>query len=223
MKISLNGVKMVDNFDLIRKMLDFTNPGDCYYVQLVRRASDDPKTNGVPDPTYHGNMHSRSIKDYFIPSLAEFDEKREEIKKLCSIFNVRAYIRLNKRNYKNLSIEILSHIVSELQRGESFASPFHLISSAAGLTPVGNRTWIIDIDEEFLPYVDDDDLLGIIKGCRPFDKEELKYEIIPTKHGKHIIIRPFDLKTFYDSMSKAYPSLRKIDVHKDNPTILYCP
>ena len=54
---------MVDNFDKIRSLLKFENDGDCYYVQLLRRQSDDPMTNGKPDPNYHGNMHSRSIKD----------------------------------------------------------------------------------------------------------------------------------------------------------------
>lgn len=221
MKILLKGVNVVDNFDLIRKLLDFPNQYDCYYVQLLRRASDDPKINGVSDPAYHGNMHSRSIKDYFISSLDTFDEKKEEIKQLCSIFNVRAYIRLNKRNYKNLSLEVLSHIVSELKSGESFSSPFHLISSAAGLSRVGNQTWIVDVDEEFIPYLND--ILNFIQKCRPFDKYEFKYDIIPTKHGKHIIIRPFDLQTFYHEMSTSFPLLKNIDVHKDNPTILYCP
>ena len=71
---------MVDNFKIIRSMLKFENPGDCYYVQLLRRQSDDPKIGGVPDPAYHGNMHSRSIKDYFISSLEHFDEVEKEIK-----------------------------------------------------------------------------------------------------------------------------------------------
>ena len=86
----------VDNFAIIRKLLKFENQGDCYYLQLLRRQSDDPMIDGKPDPNYHGNMHSRSLKDYFIPSLEYFDQKEEEIKKLCDVFNVRAYIRLNK-------------------------------------------------------------------------------------------------------------------------------
>lgn len=41
---------MVDNFDIIRKILRFDHDGECYYVQLLRRAADDPKqiiSNGV--------------------------------------------------------------------------------------------------------------------------------------------------------------------------------
>ena len=60
---------MVDNFAQIRSLLKFDNDGDCYYVQLLRRQSDDPMKDGMPDPNYHGNMHSRSLKDYLIPSI----------------------------------------------------------------------------------------------------------------------------------------------------------
>ena len=79
---------MVDNFGRIRPLLRFDNEGDCYYVQLLRRAADDPKPNGSPDPKYHGNMHSRSIKDYFIRSLDHLNDVEDEIKQLCTMFNV---------------------------------------------------------------------------------------------------------------------------------------
>jgi len=42
------------------------------------------------------------------------------------------------------------------------------------------------------------------------------YTQIPTKNGYHIITKPFNLKQFKDK----YPD---IDVHKNNPTILYIP
>ena len=47
---------MVDNFGIMRKLLKFEEEGDCYYVQLLRRAADDPKPEGVPDPKYHKNL-----------------------------------------------------------------------------------------------------------------------------------------------------------------------
>ena len=89
---------MVDNFEIIKRLLTFENEGDCYYVQLLRRQSDDPMIDGIPDPAYHGNMHSRSIKDYFITSVDHLEQRKDDIIKLCQTFNVRAYIRLNKRN-----------------------------------------------------------------------------------------------------------------------------
>lgn len=58
---------MVDNFKLIRDYIKKIigsgtwKEGDCFYVQLLRRQSDDPLIDGKKDKKYHGNMHSRSI------------------------------------------------------------------------------------------------------------------------------------------------------------------
>ena len=108
---------MVDNFKLIRDYIEKKiigsgtwKEGDCFYVQLLRRQSDDPLIDGKKDKKYHGNMHSRSIKDYLIKSLQHLDDVEEDIKILCKEFNVRAYIRLNKRNYKNIALEMMKHI-----------------------------------------------------------------------------------------------------------------
>lgn len=55
----------------------------------------------------------------------------------------------------------------------------------------------------------------IDRECQPLDK--VKYvSCIPTKNGKHLITIPFDLRQF----RKIY---LKIDVHKNNPTVLYIP
>ena len=193
---------MVDNFELIKKYMERDLPnwkeGDCYYLQLLRRASDDPKTNGVPDPKYHGNMHSRSIKDYLIRSTKHLDDVKDEIKFLCEQFNVRAYIRLNKRNYKNIALEMMKHIAQQCASGESFSSPYHLISSACGTTCQAgkDKTWILDLDKEYLPY--EEEIKEMVLNCEPYKRmmeetgktrEEVKKEffVVPTKSGKHIV------------------------------------
>lgn len=209
----------VDNFSIIRKLLKFENPGDCYYLQLLRRQSDDPMIDGKPDPNYHGNMHSRSIKDYFIPSLEYFDQKEDEIKKLCDFFNVRAYIMLNKRNYKQISFAIMKHITEQLVSGQSFNSPFSLVASAAGNANCAGdaKTWILDLDEEYLTYKSV--IYDMILQCEPIATKwkefqdshaqipwerhrdifaEENFSEVPTKHGIHIISRPFNTKTFKD-------------------------
>lgn len=212
---------MVDNFDLIRnwmldKQLDWKD-GDCYYVQLLRRQSDDPMTNGVPDPNYHGNMHSRSIKDYFIPSLEYFDRKRDEIKKICDTFNVRAYIRLNKRNYQQMAFNVAKHIMEQACSGQTFNSPFTMVASAAGNANAAgkDKTWICDLDEEYVPYMQD--IKDMICTCEPHASNVKWYEhaplntthedalelyqsreffTVPTKHGVHIVCKPFNTADF---------------------------
>lgn len=209
----------VDNFSIIRKLLKFENPGDCYYLQLLRRQSDDPMIDGKPDPNYHGNMHSRSIKDYFVPSLEYFDQKEDEIKKLCDVFNVRAYIRLNRRNYKQISFAIMKHITEQLVSGQSFNSPFSLVASAAGNCNCSGdaKTWILDLDEEYIPHKSA--IYDMVFQCEPIASKwkefqdtqaemfkdrwrdtfiDMHFSEVPTKHGIHIISRPFNTKSFKD-------------------------
>lgn len=236
---------MVNNFQQIRSLLRFEDDGDCYYVQLLRRASDDPKVDGKPDPKYHGNMHSRSIKDYFIHSQEHLDKVSEEIKTLCTFFNVRAYIRLNRRNYKNIALQMLKHIAEQASSGESYSSPYHLVSSAAGKTNnEPNKTWVVDLDEAYLDY--EYEILEMISKCKPicdsiktYKDNGCSYEDaldkwisssvvkIPTKHGKHLIVNPFNVQAFYSSWTVFSADngihLNAPDIHKDNPTILFCP
>jgi len=213
---------MVDNFDKIRSLLKFENEGDCYYVQLLRRQSDDPMTDGKPDPNYHGNMHSRSIKDYFVHSLEYFDQKKEEIKQLCDTFNVRAYIRLNKRNYQQISFAIMKHITEQLVSGQTFNSPFSLVASAAGNCNCAgkDKTWILDLDEEYLTHkvaiyamlakiepnatlISELGKKWLAAGCDAatahenavLDWRQMMPEI-RTKHGLHIICKPFNTAAF---------------------------
>lgn len=228
---------MVDNFELIKGLLHFEGEGDCYYVQLLRRAADDPKPGGIPDPKYHGNMHSRSVKDYFIRSIQHLDDVADEIRTMCTAFGVRAYIRLNRRSYKKIALQMLKHIAEQAQAGESYSSPHHLVSSAAGLTSNElHKTWLVDIDKEYLRR--DDDILHLIAQCEPICRgiegdahlEELwksSIPVIPTKSGEHFVVPPFNRQQFSVAW-QAYTahwgiSLKEPDIHKDNPTVLYIP
>lgn len=254
---------MVDNFKLIRDYIEKKiigsgtwKEGDCFYVQLLRRQSDDPLIDGKKDKKYHGNMHSRSIKDYLIKSLQHLDDVEEDIKILCKEFNVRAYIRLNKRNYKNIALEMMKHIAEQCASGETYSSPFHLVSSACGLTCQAGKekTWLVDLDKEYLPY--EKDIIDMICQCMPISKEiqeiydktneeihnsvnpcgvsmeEVKnkyiqdnFFIVPTKSGKHIICKPFNKMTFQQLWDKSenLKNIKMLDVHKDNPVILFVP
>ena len=50
---------MVDNFEQIRDLLKFEEDGDCYYVQLLRRQSDDPHTDGKADQIGRASCRER--------------------------------------------------------------------------------------------------------------------------------------------------------------------
>lgn len=63
-----------------------------------------------------------------------------------------------------------------------------------------------------------DDSVGIQVLQYIFDQEPVgpkSLAIIPTKNGYHIVTRPFRCDEFFNH----FPD---VDIHKDNPTILYC-
>ena len=252
-------LRMVDNFKIIEEYMAKQSAtwkeGDCYYVQLLRRQADDPMIGGVKDKKYHGNMHSRSIKDYLIKSVDHLEDVKQQIIEFCKLENVRAYIRLNKRNYKNIALEMLKHIAEQAASGETFSSPFHLVSSACGqcCQAGDDKTWIVDLDKEYLPY--EAEIIDMICECEPHKrkiqeladsiKDDLTYDIssglypgnekefykktnffiVPTKSGKHIVCKPFNRQMFQVAWEKSenLKSIKMLDVHKDNPTILYVP
>ena len=200
---------MVDNFERIRPLLRFDNEGDCYYVQLLRRAADDPKPNGSPDPKYHGNMHSRSIKDYFIRSLDHLNDVEDEIKSLCTMFNVRAYIRLNRRSYNKTWIVDLD---------KDYLGYEGTIKS-----------FICNCDPIRKKVQDTLDALSDITSYASLIESYISKNmvVLPTKSGKHIIVQPFNVQQFSEQWAefctKFNISLKQPDIHKDNPTILYVP
>lgn len=58
--------------------------------------------------------NNRVIKDYYFYSLEQFNKKEEEIKKLCDMFQARAYIRLAKRDSEDVAKDMIVEI------GEAF-------------------------------------------------------------------------------------------------------
>lgn len=86
--------------------------------------------------------------------------------------------------------------------------------------------WVVDVDEK-LDEEDRDSILDFIDSLEPRITVTNGTEVkditstkivaeIPTKSGWHLITTPFNLQQF----KLIYPD---IDVHKNNPTILYIP
>ena len=76
------------------------------------------------------------------------------------------------------------------------------------------KKWIIDIDEKSFKLLSE--IEEFIQTCEPNVGESKKVITLETKSGYHLITTPFRLDVF----KAKYP---EIEVHKDNPTILYIP
>ena len=200
----------MNNFDLIRNMLSFPDENAFYFLQILKRRKDNPDLG-------KDMIH---IADYYIYSLEQFDGLRQRIIDQCDTENARAYFRLNRRDAKKISMQVLKRTVDYIV-SENYRAVKNVFASCAGeFHSDPDKTWIVDIDnvsiETFNHSEEQKKIRQLVYDLQIDTGKEPIMNFIPTKGGIHIITRPFNLNKF----KTQFP---EIDVHKDNPTILYCP
>lgn len=197
--------KAIDNFELIKPLLQFEQEEDEYYViYILKRRKDNPEMEG----------DSKVIKDYYVTSLKYLESKKEEIIKLCEVFNARAVINLNRKSYKDTAFVMLEKLALALSE-EKYQGVRNLYRKSSGNAKiVGQKRWILDIDEK-LPEERIKQFCTFIHRLRPEGKKEIA--LLPSKNGWHLITTPFDLKTFNEQ------EVFNFEVKRDNPTNLYIP
>ena len=199
---------MVNNFDLLKRMLTFDNEGDFYFLQIIQRKKDNP--------SIVRNMNI--INSYFFYDTNDYQQKQDRIIHECNAHNARAYLRLNIRNVKKVGMTMLKK-VTDLIISEDFRALKGAYLSAAGdCHSQEYPRWIVDIDTKDWEYIYKvkqyvDYLL--IQHTR-IGKSYCRWMDVPTMNGVHIITNPFRLDLF----KEQFPD---VDVHKDNPTIAYIP
>ena len=197
--------KPIDNFELIKPLLEFEQEEDEYYViYILKRRKDNPEMEG----------DSKVIKDYYVTSLKYLESKKEEIIKLCEVFNARAVINLNRKSYKDTAFVMLEKLALALSE-EKYQGVRNLYRKSSGNAKiVGQKRWILDIDEK-LPEERIKQFCTFIHRLRPEGQKEIA--LLPSKNGWHLITTPFDLKTFNEQ------EVFNFEVKRDNPTNLYIP
>ena len=143
---------------------------------------------------------------------------KDMIVKLCEMFNARAYISVNPSSYKKCAIKMFKELADIVENGnykgvlalpESLACKY----SANG----GNKLWIIDLDgvktlDECQPYIDF--IISELNDGKAGSSWNWEIKPVPTVSGYHILVSPFDTRDF----KQKWPD---IDIHKNNPTVLY--
>ena len=214
---------MVDNFDIIKPLLKFSDHQDFYFLQLLLRKKDG---NEVPAGS---DNQRRLVRDYHITSPEMLDRLKDEIIATCNETGARAYIRLNKRNYKTIAMAYAQETLEKARKNEEFGNTYNEINSVIGRYPEGHKedkTWLVDIDgvgpDSFLVgHIKD-----IIARCEPVDTTGGLRKVIatiPTRSGTHLITKPFNLQKFNELKKEEIEVTSEIAVLKDNPTILYAP
>ena len=200
----------VDNFDLIKDWFYFKEdlaPGfgdDWFYmVQIMTRTKD---TGEKP----------KHIRTMFVESREYLMSHKDMIVKLCEMFNARAYISVNPSSYKKCAIKMFKEL-ADLVENENYKGILSLPETLAGKYSADNglKLWIVDLDdkkteEEIKPFVDF--IVNQYKDGKGRPDWEIKP--IPTVNGYHLLVTPFDVRNF----KKKWPD---IEIHKDNPTVLY--
>lgn len=208
---------MINNFRLLEPLIQFDNPGDCYFIQFLKRHKDNPEMT----------RNMVNVDNLFIYSLDEYREKEALIIDIATRHNARAYIRVNRRNTEKLALQTLVK-TSQLILSKDYKSVKNAYLSAAGeFSSEPIKRWVVDIDlpeEDFQVANHNGDVIEqtireLHKECNRNSKQG-EYKIlltVPTKNGYHLITNPFNLQKFRQQLTLT------VDIHTDNPTILYHP
>lgn len=214
---------MTDNFKLIKDFIQsqwggqFDSFTDAFYtIEIIGRAKDNACIIA-------GN---HKFKTYYIRTIEDLDKYENEIKLLCDTLNMRAYISINHKSMKHVTLNTMAEYANRIAQ-DNFDKPYSVFDScAAKYVERADQLWIIDVDKEDADHynmnatmtVDDlvDSYIKIIESCEPRKKV---VSVIPTKSGKHIITHPFNIIEF----GARTPRNKPIDafVKKNSPTILY--
>lgn len=195
---------MINNIDIIKPLLNFSEKGDFYMLYVFKRKKDQPE--GERD----NHQSVRTIKTYCIESIDQLENRYDEIIQLCEMFKARAYIHIQKQNHNDVAMNMITEIVNRIQSDQ--INQKNVFDSVVGQIKTNEKRWIVDIDTKDFDYMEE--VAECINTLRP---EGAKIEaVIPTKSGVHLITKRFDVMEF----KKQYPN---IDIQKKNPTLLYYP
>jgi len=195
---------MVNNFKLIKEHIDECAENETFYwVQIIKRKK------GNPDYPRSENI----IKDYFLSGPTHLGDKKEEITAICDALNARAYIHMTKRIYEKAAFRAMMIIASSLESRQYHSAKDIFIKAISNYAFYGQKWWVVDIDNnqnsEFILEIS-----NVIKDITN-DNSVVKISV-PTKTGYHLITEPFNKQAF----KREYPD---IDIHTNNPTLLYMP
>lgn len=196
---------MIDNIELIKPLLNFSESGDFYMLYVFKRKKDQPEGER------NNHQSVRTIKTYCVESIEYLEKRYEEIKQLCEMFKARAYIHIQKQNHRDVSLNMLATLAERIRDGVS--NQKGLFDSVVGQLKTYEKRWVIDIDTKEKSFIEEVATFINVK-CEPI-RDKIN-GIIPTKNGYHLITDKFDVMTFKERY-------QEIQIQKKNPTLLFLP
>lgn len=199
---------MIDNFDHIIRILETKTitEDNFFFLQLLKRKKENPEMTS----------NNVTVDVFYINNAEGLLKLKDRIVKRCVDENARAYINLNMRSKRKVALTTMK-LIAECIANDNY-NVANIYTSAAGSSHNDpDRTWVVDIDmDETITEAYVYDLTMKIAELIEETGKQPRIDRIRTKNGFHLITQPFNVMEF----KKTYPL---IDVHKNNPTILYIP
>lgn len=196
---------MTDNFKIYRDYIDeqfkssILQENDTYFVvELMRRGKDNPD---MPAANYH-------FKNYYIRKVEDLDKYENEIKLLCDVMRLRAYVSVNYKSFKQVTLDTLVELSRRVANND-FKKNYNVYESCSGsYVNSQNKRWVVDLDDckmddSYVTCIED-----YINDCKPYGVNKIIARI-PTRSGVHLIT-----KAFYKDEFKA-----KCEIHTQVPDI----
>ena len=163
-----------------KKLLQFEDPAEFYYISIMQRNKDGVKVTGSHD-------NCRRIRTFYIFSLEEFDKITYFIKEICNKLNARCYIELNRKNIFQCQLECIKRLVECVEHNTTKSRA--IMDSVVAGAPSKDKLWLVDVDRkenEFVTKVYD----------YIFEHKGIVLSILPTVNGHHVITNRFDPREF---------------------------
>lgn len=179
-------------------------------AEVVDATKEWLKKNEIPSG-------ARTIRSFYFFTKEEFLRQESYIKDLCNSNNARAYFWINPRNTLDIACESIKQFADLIKNGNT-RQGIAVYDRATGASRSSNykKLWIVDIDSKDGEYRNR--IISLINECRGAEGDRIKH-IIPTVNGYHLISNGFDRQQF--SQKLALYQLDQIDIHDNNPTLLY--
>jgi len=188
---------MTDNIDVIEPLLVFPSDDIFYTLLVIKRKKD-----GNPELT----ASQISVLTKTIRSVEGLRKVYPDVCKMADAVNGRVYINLNAKSARKCTTAILRQACQDVD-DEQF-TPHRLFDKAAGkLKSCLEPRWIVDMDRD--PETDRYHNARTVLASIP---AKCLLARVPTVNGYHLITTGFDPRPLTEL---------GIDVHKNNPTLLY--
>lgn len=203
---------VVDNFELVSKLINFNSDDDFYFVEIIKRKKDNPND---------AFRYRQFITYYWITSQSDLMSKRDEIISVCEQNNARAYIYMNPRsaNVVNEYSKVLRKRFA--QRGKGYGKyRGHEIEFACGQ----HKDWdsrpisFIDIDTNNTAVFDKVKEILNTYGITPMAEYKTPngglHILLPDKRARYIDFSMFD-------GGKHLGQYATVHFNIDSPSLLY--